>query len=491
MFELKITASGPGGQTDALIHRYSVTGSYHETDIIKILKAEKGMSLPAGEAGLTTYMFTDASTGRYAPLLYSLLYQGGNRIEQRAVSKAASELVNKYFDGDHGINSFDARQYQRSDGGIAFLPYGDSDIFTTVMVLPYIIDEVDVSMLKMYLYTVLETAEMPNARSAAIYGLSLLGEPVLIELKEYEKIENLDITDRIYNALAYSAFKEIPEARRIYSTYILESIVKTEQNARLEFGRDMDEKLKNTALTAMLAAQIDVPEQEALFNYITKEYSNEYLTIIEKLGYVMTMLERSAPVSGEVEYEYLGEKKVIDISTYQRSVTVPSKLAGRLRILDVKGDVDVYAVYRGRMSLVPSGGSISVSREYTNYTRPGEPFSKNDIIKVTLRVYIGKDVLDRGFEVTDYLPSGLKPISNYRRYYNKYENDMMYYINSEGQKVYVSVYGDRDKDVTRTISYLARVVNPGEFKAESTVMRGYADKGLVAIGNASQITITE
>jgi hypothetical protein len=45
--------------------------------------------------------------------------------------------------------------------------------------------------------------------------------------------------------------------------------------------------------------------------------------------------------------------------------------------------------------------------------------------------------------------------------------------------------------VTRTVSYLARVVNPGEFKAESTVMRGYADKGLIAIGNTSQIIITE
>lgn len=489
-YELMIKAAAKDGLEDIIIHKYRVIASFYETDTVLTQKAKASMTLPKGDYGITTYSFTDSSSGKYAPVLYSLAYQGGNRIEQKVVSDIAKELILEYFDQDHKSNpGYSVLDYQKADGGIAFLPYGSSDIFTTVMMIPYIKDSIDIQALKMYLYNVLDAPNQPNSKAAAYYGLAILNEPVLLQIQEYEKVKNLDTVDMIYIALAYTQFREITEARRLYSEYIADKVNMTETNARLEFGSTPDEKLKNTALLAMLASKAELPEKNALYNYITKEYSKEYLTIIEKLEFIRTELKKSKPLEAEVVYEYLGERKTLVPGPYQSSVSVISKLADQFKIVSVKGDIDVHAVYKTNKTLTGSGSGISISRQYTNYTRPGEAFSKNDIIKVTLNISISKGALAKDFEITDYLPSGLRAIDAFGK--NDYYMHRNYYINIEGQKVFFSVFGHNDKDTVLTVSYLARVVNPGEYKAEKPVMRGYTDKSLIAVGQDQMIDISD
>lgn len=494
-YELKLSAFTAEGESDAVVHRYSVMDSYYESDEAVVLKAKKGMELPSGTKGLTTYIFKDSSTGKYARYLYPLAYVRGNRIEQKAVSAVAMDLINTYFDNNYTVTGFDSGQYQKPDGGIAFLPYGESDIFTTVTMIPYIRDKADMSELKIYLYSVLDTADQPNAISAALYGLSLLNEPVLIKLKEYEKIVNQDTVDRIYTALAYTCFGEVAEARRIYSQHIAGMVIKTETNARLEFGEGLDERLKNTALLAVLAVRADLPESEPLFNYIVKEHSNEYLTIVEKLEYIKTKLSKSMPADAKVKYSFLGETTALDVGSHPQSVTVPSQTAEGFMITDVVGDVDVIAVYKVPGIPASSSGSIMINREYSNYSRPGEPLSSNDIVRVTINAFIEKEALEQGYVITDYLPSGLRMISNYaisrNMYYDEKGGGGFYYGTTEGQKVYFYVYGDRKKDTLHTISYLARVVNPGEFTAEKPMMRAYADKGIVTLGRQQSVIISK
>jgi hypothetical protein len=491
--ELKITAASKEGLEDIIIHKYNVISSFHEADTVITQKAKASMTLSKGEYGITTYSFTDASTGKYAPVLYGLAYQDGNRIEQKVVSNIAKELILKYFDQDHSNKAeLSVTEYQKADGGIAFLPYGGSDIFTTVMMLPYIKEHVDIPALTIYLYNMLDMPGQPNSKAAALYGLAILNEPVLLQLKEYEKIQNLDTVDMIYLALAYTEYNELPEARRIYSTNISDKLIKTQTNARLDFGASPDEKLKNTALLAMLASKAELPEKNILYNYITKEYSKEYLTIIEKLEFIRTELEKSRPVDAEIVYEYLGERKTLIPGPYQSSVSVLSKLADQFKLISVKGDVDVHAVYKTNKPLTSSGSGISISRQYANFSRPGEDFAKNDLIKVTLNITIKKEALARDFEVTDYLPSGLRAVENFsdNMYYSQKDIAMSYYVKADGQKVRFSVYGEKDKDVTLTVSYLARVVNPGEYKAEKPVMRGYSDKSLISLGQDQTIVVS-
>ena len=492
-FELTISAFSESGLSDGILHKYSVYDSYHEIDYVETLKAVKGMILPSGDAGLTTYIFSDSSTGKYAGNLYSLLYSRGNRIEQKVVYDTAAKLIKEYFNDEFEYDKLDVKEYQKNDGGIAFLPYGESDIFTTVMVLPYILDKIDKSMIKMYLYSVLDSAGQPHAQSAALYGLSLLNEPVLVKIKEYEKIVNQDIVDRIYTALAYANYNEIPEARRIFSQYVLDSITASDLNARLEFGDDLDERLKNTALTALLAAKIDLSEKEGLFNYISKEYSNEYLTMIEKLEYIRIQLENAEPLPAQIEYEYLGNKKTIEVGKYSRSITIPSLKASELKILSVKGDIDVSTAFKVKKMLTGTDSHLGINRQYINYSRPGKSITKNDIIKVKLSVSISFDALELGYEISDYLPSGLRAIENFNlmRNYNDTSIDHFYYGNSQGQKVTFSVYGSRKSNKAITIEYLARVVNPGTFSAEMPVIRSYNDKSIFATGISQTIDIIE
>ena len=144
---------------------------------------------------------------------------------------------------------------------MSLFPYSDADFNLTVKFAVFAKDMANTEKLKEYFR---RNANIHSNRVKALYGLSVLGEPVLLELNQIENIDNLSITDTIYLALAYYKLGDISKASEIYNERITPYIEKLTPYYRINAKTSKDDIIEATALCAYLAALLERPEGERL-----------------------------------------------------------------------------------------------------------------------------------------------------------------------------------------------------------------------------------
>ena len=109
------------------------------------------------------------------------------------------------------------------------------------------------------------------------------------------------------------------------------------------------------------------------------------------------------------------------------------------------------------------------------------------MVKVHLDVSFDGSLKRPYFKVTDVLPSGLRLVSDVRGpdYYYSYT----YPYRKNGQEIYFSWYKD-EYSSSKTITYYARVVNPGEFYADPAKVQSYYDPSIANISKSNSVTIS-
>jgi len=143
-----------------------------------------------------------------------------------------------------------------------------------------------------------------------------------------------------------------------------------------------------------------------------------------------------------------------------------------LKILKVTGDVNAISLFTAPYTeAAKNDPHITVSRKYCNAATGKETntFKPNDIVRVEISYNIDKAAIDNIYEVRDYAPAGLKPLSNPWRYgVDDYSG--CWYRNIDGQEVTFVV--GKPENATQPLVYYARVAGPGEYIAEGTVVQG-------------------
>jgi len=149
------------------------------------------------------------------------------------------------------------------------------------------------------------------------------------------------------------------------------------------------------------------------------------------------------------------------------------------KITDVKGKVAAVAIYKENVfDIKKVDDQISIKRSYLNAN--GAPLNSNtlkhgDIIKVRLEWCISPDAFDGSYEITDYLPSGLKP---YRSAWN-----------SDGQKITFYVYSSPYWRSNPYIEYYARVISPGVYTAQGTVIQSLTSRDIINTSKTVTVTV--
>ncbi|MDP4182622.1 MAG: stalk domain-containing protein, partial [Bacillota bacterium] len=488
--ELIIKASTNSGLEDSLKHKINVVKSYYQIDKALYYDVTPNMTLNGGETGNTKIIFSDKSRGMFLSELLGMYYWDGNRIDQKLSKKISSDMLLKYFKDYKFIPESDSaniNNFQKTDGGLALLPYSDSDVELSAKLAPLVKDYVDSIKLKNYFYKILE-GNNQSERIMAIYGLASYKEPVLIELDKASAIDNLSIKDNIYLALSYCALGDKDKAKQIYESRISKSVEEYKPFFRINTGNDKDDMLEVTALCSYLASKLGIYEKDGMFGYCVKNYSKDILLSIEKLLYINNEIENYNSDEASFTYSYNGNNKNIKLSKGGNFVLeIPSKNMSAFKITNVEGAVSAVSIFKENvLNISKTDKSISVDRQYllTN----GSPiksnnFKQGDIIKVKITWSIGPKAFDGGYDVTDYLPSGLKPIENYM-------NSPYYYRNIEGQKVKFFVYNNPYIDSKNAVfEYLARVVSPGTYTAQGTVIQSIKTKESINTGNTQIVTI--
>jgi len=79
-----------------------------------------------------------------------------------------------------------------------------------------VLDDVNTDSLMQYYYSIL-FGESETVKPAALCGLAVLGEPVLLDIDKAASVENLSIEDYMFLALSYAKLGETPQANTIFT----------------------------------------------------------------------------------------------------------------------------------------------------------------------------------------------------------------------------------------------------------------------------------
>ena len=479
-YDLIIRAYTENGFSDAVLHSVNVFDSYYQIEKAEFSIVSPDMDIPAGEQGFTTLVFQDKSKGMYFRDLKNLNYVFGGRLDQIISRYLASKLLNEYFSEDHYLPALEkpnVSEYQKADGGLALFTYSESDIDLTAKMVVFAKDMVNTEQLKQYFK---RNLNISSNRIKALYGLSVLGEPVLLELNEAETIDNLGVTDLIYLALAYYEIGDMTKAEEIYNERISPYIEEYAPYYRVKIDSSKGDISEVTGLCSYLAALLDKPESEGMYEYCALGRLRDRLIYIEKLLFISEKIKNLSTEDAEFTYNYDGEERRVQLTNGKSfSLRLLPMQLKNLKITDVKGDVGLVSVFKENVfDIKQKSNDISISRTY--YHMNGTPLNSNtlkqgDVIKVRLTWRISDTAFDGVYEITDYLPSGLKP------------NRSMY--NTEGQKVTFYVYNSSYWKSNPYIEYLARVVSPGVYTAQGPVIQSTTSRDIINSGKTEVVTI--
>lgn len=494
---LIIRASVGNGAADAVRHQYSVLGTNREISDASYYEVTTDTVFSVGRGGLTSITFTDRGRGQYLYQLLCMRHVHGDRIEKLAARRAADSLVSEYFpdiDLPSVDGGFDATRYQRADGGIAILPHADSDPVTTVKLMRYIMDDVDVNALKNYLYGVFESENAGN-KMCALYGLAMLREPVLLALDNYAMLDELAVKDAVYIALGYLALGETDTASALYDSRVAPYLQQITPYYRVNTGVDNDDILEATSAACVLATALGKPEKEGLYQYCINNFTTDALITLERLSHIEHEIAGRSGTAAGITYTLFGQRFTRELSNGGAyTLRIPVANMSEFELLEVTGEVGAVSVYS--RPLTDTGEldeDITVRRRY--YVVGGDEnstyaFEQGDLIRVQVWIDYSAKALSGSYCVTDYLPAGLEYVGNSARISGAsgFGYGFYRYCAVEGRRV---TFYDYNGMFNRgyLYYYYARVISPGTFTAEGPLVQNLNAGEYYTIGEDAVVVI--
>ncbi len=486
--EQSITTSiAADGYQDAVLEKINVLDTRFretKTNFYALSAALK----PAGASdGQTDLFFSDQNQGRfYDQLSYCYYCSAGDRVDQKLARVVSAQLRQKYFgEANPAPENFDGSLYQTDDGGIALLPYASSDLELSAKVAFIAGSYFDQVRLTNYFYQILSADDSTGEQvGIALFALSGLGEPVLTQAENYAALPDLTVKEKLYIGIALDQLGDAETARDIYLGVMKDYGEKLDPYLRLKVSNDNDEILAATSLAAILAGSLGISDHEQLWNYVENNYAQETLIDLEKLIYVQETLPKLTPGTASFTINLPGQK--IDKSlahgeSFHLSVS-PAELAA-ISFSNIKGQIGLTSSYEEReTNIAPQNNSyVSLQREYYVNGVKTDTFHDGDLVEIRMTPSFTAGALNSDYQITDLLPSGLALMSNLYTRGGSYSCNDYFPYEVDGQTVKFSIgkdwtsYNGCHNDY---FSYFARVVNPGEYKAEPAVIQSFESAGV-------------
>ena len=491
--QIKVSASA-GGYNDAIIRDLNVLSSYFSQNTSEFYELSPNLSNVQGATkGYTTLLLASYERGRFYNVLRWLSYGGGARIDQKFTQWLAKTYLNRFFDEKNEIEDVDARSYQTYDGSITLLPCSDKDLELSAKFAHLIKDEsttVDKESLKRYLASSLTDRKADLSRIVtALYGLSAFKEPILVTLQNIKSDRNLTLMDKIFVALALDNLEAKEEARAYYKAEIKPTLTTKKPFVFVSKLKSQDDNIIATALLAGLTTSLDEPESDGLGQYAIENYPKETLKNFEMLLYFKSALPTLK--GGKVSFSYRtaakSGSKTLENNEVFRLELSHDELVG-LKFSDINGRIGLVSNFEKESSPAEAkkDSTIGVSRNYFVDGRPTTEFSDGDLVRIDIAPTFAPNALEGAYQVIDYLPSGLRAVTNLQRtpiqpeiHYHLYPSDI------EDQRITFVIW----KNFPRPFFYYARVVSKGNYKAEPVLIQSLKSLGSTNISNENTITI--
>ncbi|MGI1660476.1 MAG: Ig-like domain-containing protein [Desulfitobacterium sp.] len=483
-------AAENGGLQDVLTKEFHVAESYQARTITSHELLKEGLVVKGSQQEPTTVVFSDHEKSQYLRGLYQLAWNNGSRLEQKLAALEARKLFKEYFPEEklyEGEGEEPLLNYQQGDGGICILPYGESELALSAMVASSISGIFDERALKGYFYRMLEGEEEVD-QSLVLLGLAALNEPVLLQIEDYLQQKNLAPEARINLALALLEIGDGAFAEKVVHELLGLYGQDLGSSTRINVGRDQDEIIQATTQMALLAARLNQPEKNKLYQYLLENQGKEILNLVEQiqiLKYNLKYMETS-PVS--FTYELSGEKitKSLQGGEIFKLILLPEDLK-QIKFSQVNGQVGIVCTYNQpiRAGETGDGSDLSISRSYLVNGSERTSVNSSDLVQIVIDVNIGDKAPGGIYEVIDILPAGLAHISRPYAYQSNNNSQWDFPVEVNGQKL-VFQLGKGQKQ----IKYLARVTSPGEFNCEAPVLSNIMNNEIYTCGAEGKLIIS-
>jgi hypothetical protein len=318
----------------------------------------------------------------------------------------------------------------------------------------------------------------------ALYGLAALGEPVLVPLQTLLKETDLTWRERLYAGLALVELGDDTGARAVYRGLIHDYGESTAPNYRLRVGEDQDDILEATSLVAILAAGLGDELAPRFFDYTTANYTKDILVELEQISYLAKALPRLSSAPVRFAYTVGGKRTEVTLGRGE-SLTIqltPGELAS-LRLDPIQGTAGVASFYTAptNAASVHVDPNVTVTRTYG--TDPSA-LREGALVQINLSATFGPQALDGCYELTDLLPSGLRPVVRPNAWDAPPGTNYPYRI--DGQRVSFCVSNSPSH---QGASYWARVLTTGEYTAEPALIQSMQSAQSINFSTADHVII--
>jgi len=492
---LVIRATVQGVYSDAVRHSYTVATSHRQVEIAQFYDVATDTVFETNATGLTNITFTDHGRGQFLSSLMNMRWQRGARIEGLVAKREATSLIQEHFPDVRlfgGSAAFDIAEYQVENGGIAFLPYANANLRTTVLLLPFVIDEVNQPALRRYLYGVVAGTSQEN-RNLALYGLALMGEPVLLDLQRNAMAHNLSVRDASYIALGLAALGETTAAQDLYNRHIAPNIQRVSPYYRVQVGTTRADIVDATSIVALLAAKLNLPQSIGLHNYVVRHHGCTFALRLETLAFISHEINNHNELPASITYSLFGEEVTRDLSGWKNfTLRIPAANMHEFELIDVTGDVGAVSIVRTPLEEVEAvDNGITISRRFlrAGSNVAATSFAQDEVVRVEITLNYPAQSVSGSYVITDILPAGLRLVENSARFGTRSSVSQHWrHATQDGQRVTFFDWNGRNTG-THTYYYYARVINPGTFRAEGVMVQSFGVREYLSVGSDSVLTI--
>jgi hypothetical protein len=497
--ELKISAK-QGQLSDALIKKFKVVRSYFKKAEATFYNLSENLNSLEGNAdGYTDLMFVDEGKGRFYSSLWQSSFVRGIRADQIAPNFFASKMLTQYFSEPVADEQLDLSGYQTTDGGMALFPYSDNDLVLSAQMADLAPEYISQNKLVGYFESSLVDKKADIHRVAkALYGLASLRQPVLAKINSIIKNNSeLELEDKVYLGLGLAKIGDKENARRLYADAIRPQLRFQGSDAWLSQESDQTKQVKLTSAIAVLASYLNISgDKDALWNYVSTHSPERDLNTMEEVMIMKTELARAKDQAVGFSYQIGSEKKSIKIEKGQSYLmTLSADDLKAIKFSDISGKISLVSFYEKSQepSELAKNQELAISRKYLVNGQATNSFSEESIVLVRLDPSIAASALDGVYQVVDYLPSGLRPITQI------YEKRLSSGTNCDGvwypskivdNAVYFTISKGFDHPcANRTINYYARAVSRGDFQANPALIQSMKDLNSLNVSAKDSVEI--
>lgn len=453
--EYKVQFSADDGiNSDAIELSLNVVDTIIETDITRTGAFKDQKTLDINPTKWPVYLtFYDKQYGFYSNIVYSLLNWSSDRQDMKIADGYAENQLGWITDDEYKDN-YRVSMYC---GRASILPQAEqSSEFGALVcaVAPELVDSSQISDI----YNLIEDDEDITKEDlcSAYLALAGLGEPVLYDVRELIKDNDLSYDSKMDLTLALSLLGDFSTARKYYFELTDNIFIYKQDDEYCAYINDYFDTMGKTKKAILVASVLGIDEANKYARYLTNKVQTDQTYVLELMMYIKNYRPKYDN-SAEIQYTLNGNVNNVVLDKFRGTrISFGEEQWKNADIKLVSGDVNYVVMYTGNTNEMTEKPKLNVTKTYTPVK--GQ-WKVGALVKVNVTA-TGSTIKDPWYCIDDAIPSGARYV----------RTGDSYWIKREGQRVSGYIYK------TKGMQYYIILVNSGEYVVEGALAQDFYDE---------------